>query len=57
MVEWSGYSGLDTPAPQVEAQSSLGGGSSDTLAIVEIVVGGSVLLGGAALLTRSGSAR
>jgi uncharacterized protein YcnI len=56
VVEWSGDPDSDTPAPQVEAKSSLGGGGgSDTLAIVGIVVGGvGVLLGGAALLTRGG---
>jgi uncharacterized protein YcnI len=56
VVEWSGDPGSDTPAPQVEAKSSLGGGGgSDTLSIIAIVVGGvGVLLGGAALLTRGG---
>ena len=56
VVEWSGDPGSDTPAPQVEAESTLGGGGgSDTLAIIGIVVGAiGVVLGGLALLTRGG---
>jgi hypothetical protein len=46
----------DTPAPRIEAKSSLGGGGSSTLAIIALVVGGiGVLLGGVALATRGGS--
>jgi uncharacterized protein YcnI len=57
VVEWSGNPDSDTPAPQVEASSSLGGGgSSNTLGIIGIVVGGiGVVLGGVALLTRGGT--
>jgi uncharacterized protein YcnI len=56
VVEWSGDPSSDTPAPLVEARSSLGGSSSNTLGIIGIVVGAvGVLLGGAALLTRSGT--
>jgi uncharacterized protein YcnI len=55
VVEWSGDPSSDTPAPQVEAKSSLGGGGSDTLAIIGIVVGAvGVVLGAAALLLRGG---
>jgi uncharacterized protein YcnI len=55
VVEWSGDPGSDTPAPQIEAKSSLGGGGSDTLSIIALVVGGiGVVLGGAALLMRGG---
>ena len=39
VVDWSGPESSDTPAPQVEVKSSLGGGGSDTLAIVALVVG------------------
>jgi uncharacterized protein YcnI len=46
VVEWNGSESSDDPAPTVEAVSSLGGGSSDTLAIVALVVGAvGVLLG------------
>jgi uncharacterized protein YcnI len=38
VVDWSGDESSDTPAPQVEGISSLGGGSSSTLSIVAIVV-------------------
>jgi uncharacterized protein YcnI len=50
VVDWSGAESSDTPAPTLEARSSLGGGGSSTLAIVAIVVGGiGILLGGLAL--------
>lgn len=39
VVDWSGPESSDTPAPQVEVKSSLGGGASNTLAIVALVVG------------------
>jgi uncharacterized protein YcnI len=39
VVDWSGPESSDTPAPQVELKSSLGGGGSSTLAIVALVVG------------------
>jgi uncharacterized protein YcnI len=55
IVNWSGPESSDTPAPMIAAKSSLGGGSSSTLAIVALIVGAvGVLLGGAALLARSG---
>jgi uncharacterized protein YcnI len=56
IVNWSGPESSDTPAPTIEAKSSLGGsGGSSTLSIVALVVGAvGVLLGGAALLARSG---
>jgi uncharacterized protein YcnI len=55
IVNWSGSESSDTPAPTIEAKSSLGGGGgSSTLSIVALVVGAvGVLLGGAALLMRS----
>lgn len=39
VVDWSGPESSDTPAPTVEAKSSLGGGSSLTLALVALIVG------------------
>ena len=54
--DWSGPESSDTPAPRIEAMSSLGGGGSSTLAIIAIVVGGiGILLAGVALATRGGS--
>lgn len=56
VVDWSGPESSDTPAPVIEAKSSLGGDGSSTLAIIALVVGGiGVLLGGVALATRGGS--
>jgi len=54
IVNWNGSESSDAPAPTVEAKSSLGGGSS-TLAIVALVVGAvGILLGGLALVSKSG---
>jgi uncharacterized protein YcnI len=39
VVDWTGAESSDTPATQVEFKSSLGGGGSNTLAIVALVVG------------------
>ena len=44
VVDWNGDESSDTPAPVITAKGSLGGGGSDTLAIVAIVVGGVALL-------------
>jgi uncharacterized protein YcnI len=44
VVDWSGPESSDTPAPVVEAKSSLGGGGSDTLAIVALAIGAIALL-------------
>lgn len=56
IVNWTGSESSEDPAPTIEAKSSLGGaGGNSTLAIVALVVGGvGVLLGGLALLARSG---
>jgi uncharacterized protein YcnI len=55
VVNWSGPESSDTPAPSVEAKSSLGGGGSSTLALIALVVGAvGILLGGLALVARSG---
>jgi uncharacterized protein YcnI len=53
VVDWSGPESSDTPAPRIEGVSSFGGGSSSTLAIVALIVGGiGVLLGILALATK-----
>jgi uncharacterized protein YcnI len=55
VVDWSGPESSDTPAPAIEAKSSLGGGGSSTLAIVALIVGAvGVVLGGIALGARAG---
>lgn len=37
IVDWTGAEGSDTPAPQIEATSSLGGAGSQTVAIVALI--------------------
>ena len=55
VVDWAGPESSDTPAPAIEAVSSLGGGGSSTLAIVALAVGILALLVGiVALATRGG---
>ena len=56
VVDWSGPESSDTPAPRIEAKSSLGGGvGSDTLAIIALVVGGlALVVAVVGLLARSG---
>jgi uncharacterized protein YcnI len=52
VVDWSGPESSDTPAPVLQAKSSLGGGGSSTLALIALVVGAiGVLLGGIALVS------
>ena len=56
VVDWAGPESSDTPAPTIEAKSSLGGGGSSTLAIIALAVGGvGVVLAAIALATRGGS--
>jgi uncharacterized protein YcnI len=56
VVDWSGPESSDTPAPALEAKSSLGGGSSSTLSIVAIAIAGAALvLAAASLVARGGS--
>src|SRR5262245_2634659 len=51
VVDWSGPESSDTPAPTIEAKSSLGGSSSSTLSVIALVVGAiGVVLGAIALL-------
>lgn len=44
VVDWNGPETSDTPSPAVQGVSSLGGSSSNTLAIVALAVGGIGLL-------------
>ena len=56
VIDWSGPESSDTPAPRIEAKSSLGGGGSSTLAIIALVVGGiGVVVAAVSLATRGGS--
>ena len=56
LVDWTGPESSDTPAPTIEAKSSLGGGGSSTLAITALAVGGvGVVLAAIALATRGGN--
>lgn len=56
VVDWAGPESSDTPAPTVEAKSSIGGGGgSDTLAIIALVVAALALVVAiAGLVGRSG---
>jgi uncharacterized protein YcnI len=55
VVDWTGPESSDTPAPVVQMKSSLGGGGSNTLAIIALAVGVlAALIALAGLLTRSG---
>jgi uncharacterized protein YcnI len=44
VVDWSGPEASDTPAPVIEAKSSLGGGGSSTLAIAGLALGALALV-------------
>ena len=55
VVDWSGPESSDTPAPQVELKSSLGGGGTSTFAIVALAVAAvAAMLAVFALVTRGG---
>jgi hypothetical protein len=56
VVDWSGPESSDTPAPTIETTSSLGGGGgSDVLSIIGIVLGAlGLVAGGVALLSVRG---
>ncbi len=55
VVDWTGSESSDSPAPTIEAVSSLGGSGSSTLSVVALAVGAvGVLLGALALFTRGG---
>jgi hypothetical protein len=44
VVEWTGAETSDTPSPVIKGVSSIGGGSSSTLAIIAIAVAAVALL-------------
>lgn len=46
VVDWSGPESSDTPAPTIEAKSSIGGGGTSTLAIVALVIAAVALVVG-----------
>jgi uncharacterized protein YcnI len=55
VVDWSGPESSDTPAPTVDARSSLGGGGTSTLTVVALALGALALaVAVGALLTRAG---
>jgi uncharacterized protein YcnI len=55
VVDWAGPESSDAPAPQIEAKSSLGGGGSNTLAIIALAIGVvAVVIASAGLFTRGG---
>ena len=58
IVNWSGSESSDTPAPTIEAKSSLGGGGTPVVTIVAIVLGAlGVILAAVALFTRGSGKR
>lgn len=58
VVDWSGPESSDAPAPTIEVRSSIGGGGSETLAIVALAVGATALiLAIVALVARGGGGR
>jgi uncharacterized protein YcnI len=58
VVDWTGAAGSDTPAPRVEAKTSLGGGGSSTLATIAFVIATMAFVGAAiALLLKAGEGR
>lgn len=58
VVDWSGPESSDAPAPTIEVRSSIGGGGSETLAIVALAVGAAALiLAIVALVARGGGGR
>lgn len=55
VVDWSGTESSDTPAPTIEAKSSLGGGGNSTLAIVALALGAlALVIAIVALVSRRG---
>jgi uncharacterized protein YcnI len=56
VVSWTGSESSDSPAPTIQAKSSLGGGSS-TIAIVALIVGGIALVLGVIALLAGGGKR
>ena len=55
IVDWSGPEASDSPAPVVQARSSLAGGSNSTLALIALIVGAlGIVIGVVSLLVRPG---
>lgn len=54
VVDWNGPESSDTPAPTIEAVSSIGGGGTSTLEIVALVLAGVALLVALATLASRG---
>lgn len=55
IVDWIGAESSGSPAPTIEAKSTLGGGSTTTLSIVALVVGAiGLIVAAVALASRSG---
>jgi periplasmic copper chaperone A len=53
VVDWNGSESSESPAPTIEAKSSLGGGGTSTLTVVALALGvAGVVLGATALLFR-----
>jgi uncharacterized protein YcnI len=58
IVNWVGPESSDSPAPTIEANSSLGGGGSSVLSIIALIVGVlGLLAGGLALVSRGAGDR
>lgn len=58
IVNWAGSESSESPAPTIEAKSSLGGGGTPVASIVAIVLGAlGIILAAAALLNRGGGKR
>jgi uncharacterized protein YcnI len=58
IVNWSGPESSDSPAPTIQAATSLGGSSTSTLSIVALVLGVlGLLAGGFALISRGSRER
>ncbi len=58
IVNWAGSESSDSPAPTIDAKSSLGGGGSSVLSIIALVIGVlGLLAGGIALVSRGSGDR
>jgi uncharacterized protein YcnI len=57
VVDWSGPENSDSPAPVIDAKSSLGGGGTSTLEIVALVVAALALVVAVAALLNGGGRR
>jgi uncharacterized protein YcnI len=58
IVNWTGSESSDSPAPTIEAKSSIGGGGSSVLTIIALVIGVlGLLAGGFALVSRGSGDR